>query len=744
MTTEDLSLWESIFQAIDQEVGSVELPGLMYWEEAGLDRPAQLTILDFRGKRKARRQLLDYFQSLQNRTTRLKGYSINRLRWKDNQAIYYTTIKQLVFIAPYPLLLENSIRQYASSSWWSNGTTLEGKAIKGNQFIVPAIHWKRALPEALLSKMAPTVQDSVWLGFNAGTDSLTSWTGAQLENKKRINSSSLQTGNEWLEVLPVFSRFIYRQQAPFRILSILEEQILENALVARSLKQPSTWVEVGWLKEGSNWEQVLNQQTTEKGNYLNFDIWELRKGTSKQFITALGDVVIASSQRNQIEVWINYFLAGNSLLQNTSFLEVYQSDLAGKNWYLWWEPEHRNTPQNGQLEGLIQGSKIVVAGLEGESEKMWMKLYGGPQTKAIKGSQLAWRSELSLGPLGQPYVFEINGTATILAQDKNFQLYAFEEDGSSKWRQDLDAPLQGPFETWLSGSGIAWANTAQTAYQLQVEEGQIEQRIPLPQPTTMPVCWAAFDQQLDKAIFSVGKDGLVYGQNELGMNIGAWNPLSVARLVNQAVLHFQHDYKDYLVLLDEQGNLYVCNRMGALHFPVQVNGVGMLAGPFYQIAGGYNRIVTIDSTGRAHITGLGGQRFRLEFPAIKENPKAVLFEDLLGDARKEFILLTAKELFVYTYEGKELKLAWQLRFPDRQKELFKVDWPGEKYPYLGTLNERAQKVYCIFPNGQLHPDFPLGGNAPFVSWGTTDDPSISVFFDNQLCTYTLSTVAKSN
>ncbi|MEM6725313.1 MAG: hypothetical protein AAF598_14830, partial [Bacteroidota bacterium] len=104
-----------------------------------------------------------------------------------------------------------------------------------------------------------------------------------------------------------------------------------------------------------------------------------------------------------------------------------------------------------------------------------------------------------------------------------------------------------------------------------------------------------------------------------------------------------------------------------------------------------------------------GKYFNLETAAGSNQNVRFLFANVLGDERKETILLSQQDLTIYEHDQPQL----EYQFPHLQDQVFEVKLPNTEASVIGTLSLGQQEIQLLDAAGQLYPDFPLAGTTRF-------------------------------
>lgn len=210
-------------------------------------------------------------------------------------------------------------------------------------------------------------------------------------------------------------------------------------------------------------------------------------------------------------------------------------------------------------------------------------------------------------------------------------------------------------------------------------------------------------------IFVATEGGRIHGYLRDGSSLPGWNPKNGVGNIFLPMEHVLADGKDYLMAQTDEGLFHLYARNGDPRTPpVRWNstfnnrfGVDISQLP--------HRIVSTNVDGTTFVTNFTGKYFNLESPVGSNQNVRFLFANVLGDERKETILLSQQDLAIYEHDQAQL----EYQFPHIQDELFEVQLPNSEVSAIGTLSLGQQEIHLLDANGQLYPDFPLAGTTRF-------------------------------
>ncbi|MEZ4942598.1 MAG: DUF3352 domain-containing protein [Saprospiraceae bacterium] len=358
---------------------------------------------------------------------------------------------------------------------------------------------------------------------------------------------------------------------------------------------------------------------------------------------------------------------------------------------------------------------------------------------------ILWKTPLAGDAITPPYLVADanaeNGLA-ILIQDDQFQLYRLNANGTVLWRKQLGWPVQSAIlgiDYYKNGTNCYLLNTADAIWILD-DEGQPLTGYPLrlQSPAINGLTLIDFDGDQRYAFFLACQNGNLYGFDQFGRPLPGWNPKAGVGRVRHPLIHFKHGTKDYLAVLSLSGQLSVFNRNGSEHFPAKhFEGNFSANPPQFDSGTAAPRIVCTGADGRAYVCSLSGQTFTLNLGnGNAVNRSSMVFEQLFGDARKDYATLSGNEVVFQGYDDQRFEQKNALTLPVIADTLFYAGCCAK----LGALNLEKRQLFLLNgAQGTIYPGFPLAGSTPFslrmISTGNTDLFLLITGNRNSVCAY---------
>lgn len=680
--------------------------------------------------------------------SRFKGVDIHSGRTKEGQPFAVARFRNLIFAAPFSFLVEDLIREVQSLTLRRLPFSSGKIAVQPSQI---APQWTNALTEEGRRSWELFRSWGGWAAVAPKPDSA-GWTASGRWYMERDST--------WLHRLlkttpaapdPVFS--ILPEQALACVWSAPMEEEWWSSGPSRRLLRPwwsgewaagllpgfgaqsaSSHFWVGKIQSKEAFDAWLEQWASEQGElprsaYQTFDIRQIMSEailplpwTNKPapirnpYIVELEGYLVCTESKPAMEVWLDQYLAGQVLARADFFLEG-RSRLPSKAaaWaYVQADRFGRIVEETFQPR---QGIPFLKSGhlqfaLIPEGKSFDLEVVGRKQEIFSSSISIAWKTNLAAPAAIAPRPVYDGRSYAWMAQDTEFGLYRIGQGGEVLWKR----PLQGkvlsdffPMVYYSSQPKEMIFNTADGIYLLD-EQGQVVSTFPLRllSPATNGMLLTDFSGRGDYAMFVACENGKIYGFDRYGRPLDGWSPGPEVGMVVHPMQHFQYDGKDFLVVYSQPGLVHVMQRDGTYRFPpVQVAGP-VSSPPGVQALPLSARIAIGSTDGKVQVVNTEGNTFTLHTPVGANEWTEFCFEDVTGDERKDYVVMSGKEVAVYHYEGEAFKLGMKAKLPNDQDEL--VAGKG----YFGTVDGEKKQIFLFDKEGGIAPGFPLAGTSAFT------------------------------
>lgn len=504
----------------------------------------------------------------------------------------------------------------------------------------------------------------------------------------------------------------------FLLLKTKDQREAESSLAAYAMK-------MGKL-EGFDFQMFKVQQFM--GNSLS-EMLGLGLPISNPYSCVFGEYVLFSNTRAGMERWLGKYIAGQTCSKSVQFLQSLQSlpDKAQgfvylENLRVWQEMAQMLSSSFLEKIGgnpLRFNQLAATIKRRGSICEFTLTAPKTPENAPGVPANILWKAPLQAKAAIPPAIFQNpqNGEMQIFVQDKENRIYLISKSGRILWRRSLEEPIASQvyqLDIFNNKEGQFAFNTPSAIYVVDRTGADLAGfPLHLQTPATNGLTVIDFFKSKDYQFFIACENGNAYGFDENGSPVEGWRPKTGVGTVRFPLVHFQAQGMDFMILLNESGRMQVYQKNGTERFPPKNFESSFLQKPDYQSFGESQRIVTCNESGKVFVTSLRGETFGLSLATDKDRGVKFAFADVLGDERKDYIVLRGSQLAVYLYEGTTFKKGFEYQFGYSQDELFPVLWKDRKKAFIGTLSREKKQISLVDRFGRLLPQFPLAGTTAF-------------------------------
>jgi hypothetical protein len=480
--------------------------------------------------------------------------------------------------------------------------------------------------------------------------------------------------------------------------------------------------ERGISPEGNGLYQMFELMVFQQGSLL-----EPLVGKDAAFrnpvVALVGGYAVFAPHRAAMEVLLDKYLVGQTLSAREDFLLWKQKQShSGFMEYLF------NTtsldPVLAQLSNFSFGKAQPEPGWLGASmiaegpEKLRVHWTYKPIAQSKRQVEIHWKTSLKSWVNGRTWVTGLSHHQTaVMVQDEQHILYALDAmSGQLLWSRVLPQAILSDIQSvdyYKSSERCLMFNTPDALYLLD-KTGRDVQGFPFawPDNTSNSVTIVDFEDDHRYSFFVPCSNGKCYGFDPFGRPMAGWSGMPVRGEMNRPVLHFQHEGKDFLALLTDDGRLSVYARDGMLRFgPLVLDGV--FKDPLYVDAEApETRLYAANTAGEIFVCDLEGGITR---HSTGKPGSTVVFGQLRGDAGYEWVQWDGKNLRCGGFSGGKTVV-----YNHKNMKGSLDQWFISAQQTIGAVDSKRKRIWMFDRDGNLLPGFPLGGQTPFELYREKD------------------------
>ncbi|MEZ4885192.1 MAG: hypothetical protein R3E32_10735 [Chitinophagales bacterium] len=364
----------------------------------------------------------------------------------------------------------------------------------------------------------------------------------------------------------------------------------------------------------------------------------------------------------------------------------------------------------------------------------------GYDKQAVDQTTLIWNVQLEAPAIITPQVMTNHLTKgkEVIVQDENYNLYLISDRGSILWKRPLDREILGEIYQvdFLNNGELQYMFNTKSEIFLVDREGkdiyEYPKRLSTAANTGMGV--AKFDRQKEYHFFIPCGNNKVYGYEYSGRPMTHWDPRDYLALVIFPLQHFIEAEKDYILAVNENGNVYMLNFEGELIHKISL-GSRPISAPEIDITEEGTTVVVTTADDRTHFIDMEGKKWSKDFVQLSRTSD-FLTANVLGSSVEENVFLTQNK--VYVFNNKEKLFDYDFSDEVRMSDIFTVQLTGKDTKSIGAFSQSGNEIYLLKNYGQIHPDFPIQARTPFVIadlFGIGDDILIAGGIANNVFAY---------
>ncbi|HMN06698.1 MAG TPA: hypothetical protein PKD45_13335 [Flavobacteriales bacterium] len=437
-------------------------------------------------------------------------------------------------------------------------------------------------------------------------------------------------------------------------------------------------------------------------------------GMEQPLWALLGQMVVfadtPAAMRAAIDAWVDR----NALAlgpRTGDFLDRYASDAV----YTWWADVPRSFPAGqgplAEARRTIGSVLLQLAPREDGAIITTFCVQHATQGKQAQGA--LWTAALP-APLSAPPILVkdyLSKTLQVFAQDRDDRISLISCTGKILWQRQLDGPVMGvvqQIDRYRNGKLQLLLNTKGKVYLIDRLGRDVEGfPVELKGEASAPLSVFDYEGNKDYRIIVPMANGRLANLGPDGRPVQGWEPATLASPVVAPVEHVRVKGKDYLLMVQRNGQVAVLDRRGAVRYTPKLRMAGMQAylGSRDAMDIGDRRLLWSDSTGAVLSGKLDGP---IDTVAAATSGVAALFNP--DGNRKDAVLRTTASMATAEYNGQVL---FRTTFPDSPRaEAFAVPM-GNGTEDVGIVQPEQEQLRLFNAEGRLWPGFPMKGAVRF-------------------------------
>ena len=474
------------------------------------------------------------------------------------------------------------------------------------------------------------------------------------------------------------------------------------------------------------------------------------------YYTTIQQYVVFAENENSLRAIVEANQNKTTLVNNRAYADFQTNMSKEANLSIYVSPEHCESllKENAGIKlianlnlhpGLLRRfDGAILQYSTGENDLFYTNVFirHNPQSKEDITS--LWETQLDTSFSSKPYLVINHKTKglDIFIQDDANKIYLISNTGSIYWKKQLSEKIMGDVkqvDALKNGKLQLVFNTLNSIYIIDRNGNNFAPfPIKLPSAATNSMCVIDYENKHDYRLLIACRDKNIYNYSATGKKIEGWKIPTTQDLVIVPVERVVVGEKDYVIIADQSGKIYVTDRQGNTRLMLKeklntpVNKISVEAGK--DLA--RTKIISADSNGTISRLSLTDGLERMHFMNF-ENAPAFEYVDTDGDGNREFIFIENKQLMVFN-QDKSLVTSFTFDSPqDLNPQIF---FFGSKDVRIGVLCPASKEIHLINNAGKDAEGFPIQGSTAFNIGSLNGDGTLTIICGNNnkyLCAYTL-------
>jgi outer membrane protein assembly factor BamB len=347
----------------------------------------------------------------------------------------------------------------------------------------------------------------------------------------------------------------------------------------------------------------------------------------------------------------------------------------------------------------------------------------------IPTNNALWRLNLEANAITSPQLVINHNTNTreIVIQDANNTLYLISNTGKPLWKTKVDGKIMGrihQIDVYKNGKLQLLFNTAKTVYLIDRNGKNVEAfPVKLPKAATAPLALFDYDNDNEYRIMVACADEKLRLFDAKGQAIKGWNNPSTKKSVSIEPQHLRLGNKDFILVCDESGNIYLLDRQGKSRHTVKEKVSASSQNPFFVLKGkDIKATVLLYTDTLGNLISLGFDNKLTKTNLLEDGNHSFLMADVDNDQREEIIIGHSDKILVYNQSG-ELLCSYPAPGLTDAPEVYNF---GNKKTTIGFCAASESQVYLITADCALFNGFPQAGIGPFALGDINKDGILNV------------------
>ncbi|MBU0487785.1 MAG: hypothetical protein KKA07_18395 [Bacteroidetes bacterium] len=345
-----------------------------------------------------------------------------------------------------------------------------------------------------------------------------------------------------------------------------------------------------------------------------------------------------------------------------------------------------------------------------------IKLSAQTESKPKMVKSFVWEFSADTLLTGKPEIikYPASGELAFLVEDVSGQLYFVGSDGVLQWKYKKQGLINSSVfqvDKFKSRKYQLLFSTPEGIYCIDKKGNDVEGFPVLPEKNPIgPVAVFDYESKKDYRLIFADAGHVVQNFSMSGKQTEGWKVPTLNNISTKAAQHFRTGSKDYIVITDFSGEVYLLNRRGEKEKEIKAHFATSESNTFYYIKGKTPRICTTDSTGKVYFLKFDGSVETLTFKDFSKS-HYFLYEDITGDKESEYIFADKREICVFNDKGAIVLKRTMNNDISADPAIYNF---GATDKRIGLYTKTSREVFLINNEGAISRGFPEFATGKFT------------------------------
>ncbi len=432
------------------------------------------------------------------------------------------------------------------------------------------------------------------------------------------------------------------------------------------------------------------------------------------YFVILKDYVIFANHASQLVDLLNTFYLKKTLEQNYNYQYFSDNIFESSNLYLYCNIRNSfsllTSFLNEETNTYLHDNELLFRNFEGlglqfsySNNLYFTNLYlkYNPSYQEVKLN--SWDFELDARAIGSPHIIKNHrsGKRNVIVFDQENRMYLINHLGQLLWKVDLmDKPISRVhlIDYYDNGKFQYYFNSENYIYLIDLE-GKPVAGFPmsLDVSATSPMAVFDYDNKKDYRTILALSDNKIYNYSKEGKKIKGWHKIQTRYIVKEEVKHFLIQKKDYFIVADTSGKVYITNRRGEIRVSVNHEFVRSKHAPFYTNLTNVSKglFVTTNPDGDLTYIAKNGKTSSTSFGDFSKE-HYFIYADINNDNDPDFIYADKGNLIAFDRFKNEI-FSYSIDSISKSPQFFTID----RKAYIGVISDSLHQLQIYDQEGRI-------------------------------------------